>query len=377
MQAFKQPQKKRDKTVTIVGGGLAGLTLAILLNRGGFDVTVVEKKVYPFHRVCGEYISNEVLPLLIKIGIHPSDYGASSIQKLAVSSPSGRIFRTTLDLGGFGLSRFHLDQLMFEQAKREGVQFLLGLKANNIVFSDNNFTTSLSNHSDLISSYVISAHGKRSNLDKHRAFFSKRSPYLGVKYHIKADLPRDLIQLDNFEGGYCGTVKIEQDKYCLCYLTKTDNLKRAGSLEEMEKNILSRNPFLKHCFTEAEFIYDKPEVINEISFAVKSLIEDHVLFCGDSAGMISPLCGNGMAIAIHSAKILADLLCKYHLSPRSRLEQAYKQAWNNEFRRRLQFGRQVQKLFGKNILSEFAVSTLNISPSLAEIIIKKTHGRPF
>ncbi|TAE50818.1 MAG: FAD-dependent oxidoreductase, partial [Cytophagales bacterium] len=43
--------------VAIIGGGLAGLTNAILLANAGKKVILFEKNQYPFHRVCGEYIS--------------------------------------------------------------------------------------------------------------------------------------------------------------------------------------------------------------------------------------------------------------------------------------------------------------------------------
>ena len=55
-------------------------------------------------------------------------------------------------------------------------------------------------------------------------------------------------------------------------------------------------------------LFEKPEVINEITFEKQDPVSNHILMCGDAAGMITPLCGNGMAMAIHSAKILSGLI---------------------------------------------------------------------
>ncbi|RZK61067.1 MAG: FAD-dependent oxidoreductase, partial [Pedobacter sp.] len=55
--------------ILIIGGGLAGLTASLHLNKLGFDVTLIEKSTYPQHKVCGEYISNEVLPYFNWLGI--------------------------------------------------------------------------------------------------------------------------------------------------------------------------------------------------------------------------------------------------------------------------------------------------------------------
>ena len=59
-----------DNTI-IIGGGLGGLTTAALLAKGGREVLLIEKKTYPFHRVCGEYVSNEVQGFLEKEGLFP------------------------------------------------------------------------------------------------------------------------------------------------------------------------------------------------------------------------------------------------------------------------------------------------------------------
>ena len=111
----------RLKKVVVVGGGLAGLVSAILLNRRGFAVTLIEKKAYPFHRVCGEYISNEVKPFLQKHNLFPNHVETSSISQFEFTSIKGRSLALPLDLGGFGVSRYLLDQHLAEIAKKEGV----------------------------------------------------------------------------------------------------------------------------------------------------------------------------------------------------------------------------------------------------------------
>src|SRR4029078_13052170 len=105
----------------------------------------------------------------------------------------------------------------------------------------------------------------------------------------------DLIALHNFENGYCGISKIEENKYCFCYLTAEKNLERCGnSIPEMEKQVLCRNRHLKMIFENAEKLSQSPVTISQVSFDKKEQIHNHVLLVGDAAGMIAPLCGNGM-----------------------------------------------------------------------------------
>ncbi len=368
--------------IVIAGAGLAGLINSILLNRAGFAVTLIEKKIFPFHRVCGEYISNEVVPFLKNQNIYPEEFKPSFITRLKVSSLSGNYFDAPLDLGGFGISRYAFDNFLYHKALSEGVEVLQGRKVTDVQFVDNAFTVSLEAGPALNADLVISAHGKRSNIDQkfNRNFFNKRSPYLGVKYHIKTDFPVDLIQLDIFKGGYCGIVKVEGDKYCLCYLSATENLKTYGSIPEMEERLLYKNPFLRQIFSNSDFLFEKPEVINEISFERKSLVENHILFCGDSAGMIAPLCGNGMAMAIRSAKILSDSIIKdpdfKNPQKRNLLEHRYLEQWNIEFAARLKTGRFIQNVFGSRHISNVMTAALK-KFGAAKFMISLTHGKPF
>jgi flavin-dependent dehydrogenase len=367
-----------------VGGGLSGLINAIILNRAGFSVTVFERKSYPFHRVCGEYISNEVLPFFNSLDIHVKDLGASAITRLEVTSVAGSRFSQQLPLGGFGISRFTLDHHLYQKAKSEGVTFHLNTKVEDVICKGEGFEVN-ANGAIYASKLVIGSFGKRSNLDQklNRPFFNRRSPYVGVKYHFKGDFPPDLIQLNNFKNGYAGIVSVENGVLCLCYLVHRDELKKYHSIQALEKQSMSKNPFLKQVFDTGEFLWAKPEVINEISFEKKQLIDNHILMTGDTAGMIAPLCGNGMSMAIHSAKLLSETITNFYNpsnftnANRLLLEEDYKKKWSNLFSTRLIVGRQLQKVFGNNLTTNIAINTLKMFPAVTEYLISKTHGKPF
>lgn len=364
--------------VIIIGGGLGGLVSSIVLAKEGKKVLLIEKKSYPFHKVCGEYVSNEVRPFLTSIGLNLNELGAKNIEKFVFTSPKGKVLNAKLDLGGFGISRYKLDEALYQLALAVGVEFILQKTVENINFKDNNFTVYLSHNQQFTSKVAIGAFGKRTMLDAQlkRPFLLKKSPYLAVKYHIKTDFAQNEIALHNFENGYCGISAIEGDHYCLCYLTSRSNLKKHGSISVMEKNVLMKNPFLKYIFENSEFIYDKPLVINEISFAQKSPIDNHILMVGDTAGLITPLCGNGMAIAIHGAKIASELIIKYLNNEITlpEMETSYSKLWKRQFSTRLWVGRLVQKLFGDVVLSEIAANLLGVFKPALGFIIKKTHG---
>jgi flavin-dependent dehydrogenase len=366
--------------VSIIGGGLAGLISAILLARKGWTVDLFEKKHYPFHRVCGEYISNETLPFLNKNGLFPGELGPQEITRLQLTSVNGKSAELSLDLGGFGISRYAFDNFLYKKALDAGVLVQCNTSVEGVQFNNNNFILKTSG-SDHRSRLVIGAHGKRSKLDLqlNRDFIRRRSPYVGVKYHVRMDHPPGLIALHNFKDGYCGINNVEEGKTNICYLTHRDNTKHYGNIRDMEEHVLSKNPFLRTIFQKAELLFDKPEVINEISFETKKPVENHVLMTGDAAGMITPLCGNGMAMAIHSAKIVAEWSDKFLKKEitREAMEQGYKRDWSKEFSTRLWAGRQVQRLFGSEGASGIAVNIARYVKPVAGLLVRQTHGRFF
>lgn len=369
----------------IIGGGLAGLCLSIQLSKLGHSIILFEKETYPFHKVCGEYISMESFPFLENLGLPLKKMNLPLINKLQISAPNGNLLEVDLPLGGFGISRFTLDAALKKIAEEAGVIVLEATKVNDVALAKDEYVIE-TNRGNFKARTCAGSFGKKSNLDVkwQRPFIKnknrKLNSFAGFKYHIKADLPTDVIALHNFKDGYCGVSKIEDGKYCLCYLTHIDNLKKSHqSIEKMEAEILAKNPFLKKIFAESEKLFERPVSISQISFLPKSRVHKGILLLGDAAGMISPLCGNGMSMAMHASKIAAinlDKFLKKEIS-KTALENLFSTQWEKAFSRRLKFGRWLQYFFGKVWVTNFFISLLKKKPKLSTWIIKQTHGEAF
>ena len=146
----------------------------------------------------------------------------------------------------------------------------------------------------------------------------------------------------------------------------------------MQEKHLSQNPFLDYFLNKAKPCFEKPLVISQVNFESKPAVEDHVLMCGDAAGLIHPLCGNGMAMAIHSAKIAAEEtdLFLNGKSSRSQMENAYRQRWEKTFRARLIFGKYAQRLMESPFLLSQAIKLAIHSPYLLKKTVGLSHGKP-
>ncbi|MEO6348944.1 MAG: NAD(P)/FAD-dependent oxidoreductase [Aquaticitalea sp.] len=366
--------------VLIIGGGLAGLSAAIHLRKHNFRVLVVEKNEYPKHKVCGEYISNEVLPYLNYLGVDVFALGAKQITKFEVSSAKSKRIKADLPLGGFGISRYALDYALYSTAKENGV-LVVQDAVMDVQFLKDEFTVETKENRTYKSKIVVGAYGKRTNLDVklNRNFIKNKSPYLAVKTHVKGNFPEDLVALHNFEGGYCGVSKVEDNSINLCYITDFEVFKKYKNIDEFQQNVLFKNTNLKNIFENSTPVFESPLTISQISFDTKSSVENHIIMCGDSAGMIHPLCGNGMSMAIRSAQLASELIIEYlqkKITSRKSLEKSYKKAWGKAFKNRLSIGHMVANLFKNSKLAEISLWVLKKIPFLVPQIIKRTHGKP-
>lgn len=369
-----------NNEVLIIGGGLAGLTAAIHLSKIGLQVTVIEKNEFPKHKVCGEYISNEVLPYFNWLDLNIADLNPTNITKLEFSTASGKTIKSVLPLGGFGISRFALDEYLYKKALENGCKILQD-NVEDIAFETNQFIVTTANENILKSEIVIGAFGKRSTIDQklNRDFIQKKSYWLAVKAHYSGDFPNDSVGLHNFKGGYCGVSKVEKDAINICYLADYETFKQFKNIDEYQNSVVSKNPHLKVIFEKSSLLFEKPLTISQISFEKKQAVENHILMIGDTAGLIHPLCGNGMAMAIHSAKIASELVEKYYtdeIKSRTELEEKYIERWNFNFKKRLKMGQLLSNLLQKQKLSAVLMRILIIFPFLLSKIIKKTHGTP-
>ena len=365
----------------IIGGGLAGLSLSILLAQKGFNVALFEKECYPYNKVCGEYISMESYAFIERLGYPLRDFNLPSINRLLVSSPKGTSIEADLDLGGFGIRRFTLDSELATIAKSNGVKLFEQTKVLAVENKSNLYIVDTATES-YNAALVFGTFGRRSILDRqlNRLTSKNSTNYIGVKYHIKTDHPHNQISLHNFKGGYCGISKVDQDLYCLCYLADSKILKDSeNNIQKMEEKYLKRNPFLKDYFENSNFFNAKPLVISQVTFSKRSTSSDGIIYVGDAAGSIAPCFGNGMSMALRSSFILAELIDhrKYNVEEKNDLLREYDKNWNQHFSKRINTGLAVQRFMGNDTLTNPLIRVLKHFPKAVDWIVKQSHGEPF
>lgn len=267
------------------------------------------------------------------LGLDLDKLNLPKINTLHVTAHNGFKIASPLQMGGFGISRYTLDNELAGIAKQKGVQLLENCKATSVTRSENKstVTTTIGTYQAKL---VCGSFGKIAPTFMERETNKNKTNYIAVKYHIKTDFPTNLIELHNFKNGYCGISTVDKHTQCVCYITTSQNLQNNNNdIKQLEKNVLMQNPHLKHYFTKSFFIYEKPLSISNISFKPKQTHQNGILLLGDSAGTIAPLCGNGMSMALRSSFVLQKLIASYlqNKITQQELITTYKTEWDNLF----------------------------------------------
>ncbi len=378
--------KKYDAVV--IGGGPAGAAAGIFLSQLGFNVCIVEKKVYPRDTLCGEFLSREIITQLKEWGFLKEFLlmNPNQVKTFKLINTDGSFIAKTLSFDAYAISRADFDHFLLNKAKATNAAVLQPAKVTSIVRGINNYKIkiSLGNNTITIESpTVIGAYGKQNLLDiqLERKFINVKSGYSGVKFH--ADLSRfknfNSDEISIFAGNdfYCGINKINGDKVTVCYLENRKNHHNRSNLP-LDK-LFNRNERLKEIFSGMQFNKNDMYLFRgagNIYFGRRETVKNGIFMIGDAAGMIAPLAGDGISIAVESAKILSVILAKLKNGQISHAEAEYEYAtgWKEHFKKRFMVSSILQKIVFKNYTRNGGINFLRFYPGIMGPLFEMTRG---
>jgi 2-polyprenyl-6-methoxyphenol hydroxylase-like FAD-dependent oxidoreductase len=312
------------KPITIVGGGLAGLTLGIGLRQQDIPVTVWEAGHYPRHRVCGEFISGRGQDVLARLGLRESFSRAGSALARTAAFYLGRTGSPVrpLPAPALCLSRFAMDALLAERFRASG-----GELRENARWREEDFGEG-----------VVRANGRRLQpvADGCRWF--------GLKVHARnVPLAADL-EMHGSQTGYVGFCRLPDGEVNVCGLFRQAASKTAGP--QAWRDLLRGLPGTPLRERLAGAALDESSLCSVAGFSLRPHRGTAQNECciGDALTMIPPVTGNGMSMAFESAEMALGPLAAYSRgeSSWSQARQSVAAACDRAFARRLAWARWLQ-----------------------------------
>jgi 2-polyprenyl-6-methoxyphenol hydroxylase-like FAD-dependent oxidoreductase len=270
------------KRITIVGGGLAGLTLGIALRQREAAVTIWEAGHYPRHRVCGEFISGRGQATLARLGLRGlfDQAGAVSARTMAFFSATKSTKPRLLPAPAICLSRFLLDATLANKFRELGGELYEGQRFGKD-FAEG----------------IIRATGRRAQAEENG------TRWFGLKIHARNVALKADLEMHVSPHGYVGLCKINGGEVNVCGLFR----KRAEKNDEVKngRERLCGQPGspLRQRLATAEFDEHSFCAVAGLSLQPQPATGRVEICVGDAITMIPPITGNGMSMAFESAEL--------------------------------------------------------------------------
>ena len=373
--------------VVIVGAGPGGATLAALLSSRGVSVTILDRSTFPRDKVCGEFLSWDALPVLDAIGALEilDERGARRIDRCAIML-GDREYRFGFPGEARGISRRTLDEVILDRARALGATVMEGWSATRVEPRKNEDGFVLAKgrsgaEMKINAGILVGAWGRWGRLDiqLQRQFVREtRRRHFGFKRHY-SELPVDdrTIRLHSFDRGYLGVSPVEGERTNICGLVHGSRIRSMkGGWESLVESLREEADELDRLFREREprqeeFLSSEPVV-----FSAREPVVEGMLLIGDAAGIIDPLAGNGMAMAIQSALLAAGTVLQ-RLSGGRLAEVAdrlYAKNFSEWFDSRIRWSRRSAMVLSRPSLLR-AAGSLAPGPALGEFLTRKTRGQ--
>lgn len=298
--------------VLILGGGLAGASAALELAQARIPVRLIERESGPHHKVCGEFLSIEAQRDLRRLGLDPLRLGAVAIDRVRLVRGNRRA-EATLPFVAQGVSRMDLDEALLEAAQREGAQVERGIRVNRL-----EGTEAGTSAGPCRAETVLLATGKHDLRGVKRAAQGAGADHVGFKMHWRLP-PRQAAELSSaielivFDGGYAGLQRITDATANLCLIVRRSRLAGSGGHWNGLLADLLHEPHIARRLGDAEPLFERPLTIANLPYGYRcdpavTASQGSLFRLGDQAAVTAPLTGDGMAIALRSARLASACL---------------------------------------------------------------------
>lgn len=342
---------QKELQVAIIGAGPAGSSAAFFLARSGIQVTIFEKSVFPRDKICGDGLSARAFYTLFRMGVTDTEplVEKHGIEDVIFYDWYGRLRRISAFKNLFGhgfctISRRELDQILIRKATEAGAFLKQGVHIQEVLRKRTSGFTLI--HSEGEEDYDILIGSDGANSIVRSSVFglrrSEKEKAFGMRAYIrntKISRPNSyhFIYLPELFPGYGWIFPLPNGRANIGFGLSTKILRR----KKMNPYVLWER-FLEHPFVKSELnggIWESAPKGHHIPMKVgkEDLYQERAYLCGDAAGLVDPITGDGIDFALESGALVAEDIISslQEANPSQFLGKAYMSRCELNIRKRL------------------------------------------
>ena len=280
------------KPITIVGGGLAGLTLGIGLRQHQVPTLLLEAGHYPRHRVCGEFICGQGESTLAKLGLIPllEQAGARRTRTVSLFTMRARSGIRRLPQPGLCLSRYCLDAALADEFRRLGGK----LEVETRWLGDRD-----------CEGFVYASGRRRADFKRPNAV------WFGLKAHVRGIKLQSDLELHLNPDGYIGLCHLNSDVVNVCGLFRRIPREATVCAGKYDQLLARMGPELRRRLQSASVEESSICSVAALSYDPPAFADAKACRIGDCLTLTPPLTGNGMSMAFEAAELAVQPLTQY------------------------------------------------------------------
>lgn len=384
------PASESESDVVVVGSGPAGALAAALLARAGLRVDLVEKAAFPRETVCGEFVSGEGVASLRRVGALDRLGPLAAVEWVRLHAASGRVatapFPSVAGEKARAIPRAALDAALRDLAVESGARLRAETRVERCLFGADGAVagveavTSAGERLRLRAPLTVGADGKSSVVARETgALAAGVAPEKWAGFAAHLDRPPGVesgaIDLYFFPGGYGGVVALDAATVNVCGLADARALPRERDARSLFRATFLANPAARERFADVEPPREW-RTTGALPLGRRTASGPGFVLVGDAAGMIDPFTGDGIAMALSGATILAAAVAAARHAgdfPRG-AERRYARAARAEFSRRRVTSRLLRVAAKLPRLGDAAIAIGSRSAPILDAWIRWTRG---
>lgn len=369
--------------IAILGGGVAGSSMAGALAAKGWRTLLIERHIFPRHKVCGEFLSPESARSLVSLGLDApvESLRPAVMNRVKLIAAGESELDIPLPAPAFGVSRFALDYKLHQVAREHGAEVRTGTTVISVSPDERGYRIIARNRDgryEMEARAAVGAWGRnpRHGLTTYARHLPRKS-YIGVKAHYEfaSGEAGAAVELYFFVGGYAGVAPVGDGRINVAALMTQRAFDEAGrTVPGALGHIGVLNRAFQRRLAGAVSVEGTEAAVAQVEVSRKPVAWDQYAHIGDAAAVVPPLCGDGMAMALRSVELcspLADGYLRGQLTlPAWRRE--YDRLLQREFSGPMRWGRWIQSVMGNKAAASLAVRLGLLVPGAAARIVQAT-----